>query len=144
MKWHCHHTKTVDIYVKLETTAYITAARTSCHKTQGTHVFCSHLAAMHPTAVLLIQRIVRNDTGHQLQKFATNWITNSKMADKMAAVQGYGCISSVYISFQALQHITFRRMPASMLGFLVYLDRRIVASRSHLLAHEQHYVTYGA
>ena len=46
-------------------------------------------------------------------------ITNSKMADKMAEMQGYGCMSSVYISFQVLQHIAFRHMPASMLGFLV-------------------------
>ena len=29
---------------------------------------------------------MRNDTGHQLCKFDTNRITNSKMADKMAAV----------------------------------------------------------
>ena len=42
---------------------------------------------------------------------------------KTTALQGYVCISSVYISFQVLQHITFRRMPASMLGFLVlYAD----------------------
>ena len=34
-------------------------------------------------------------------------------------LQGYGCISSVYVSFQVLQHTAFRRMPASMLGFLV-------------------------
>ena len=39
----------------------------------------------------------------------------------MAAVQGYGCISSVYILFQVLLHIAFRRTPASMLGFLVVL-----------------------
>ena len=31
---------------------------------------------------------MRNDTGHQLYKFDTNRITNSKMANKMAAVQG--------------------------------------------------------
>ena len=31
--------------------------------------------------------IVRNDTGHHLYKFNTNRITNSKMVDKMAAVQ---------------------------------------------------------
>ena len=30
---------------------------------------------------------MRNDTEHQLYKFDTNRITNSKMADKMAAVQ---------------------------------------------------------
>ena len=30
---------------------------------------------------------MRNDTGHQLYKFDTNRITNSNMADKMAAVQ---------------------------------------------------------
>ena len=41
------------------------------------------------------------------------------MADKMEAVQGNACISSVYISFLVLQHIAFRRMPASALGFLV-------------------------
>ena len=41
------------------------------------------------------------------------------MADKMAAVQGYGCISSVYISFQVLLHVVFRRVPASTLGFHV-------------------------
>ena len=31
---------------------------------------------------------MRNDSAHQLKKFDTNPITNSKMADKMAAVQG--------------------------------------------------------
>ena len=31
---------------------------------------------------------MRNDSAHQLYKFDTNPITNSKMADKMAAVQG--------------------------------------------------------
>ena len=31
---------------------------------------------------------MRNDSAHQLYKFNTNPITNSKMADKMAAVQG--------------------------------------------------------
>ena len=31
---------------------------------------------------------MRNDSAHQLYKFDTNQITNSKMADKMAAVQG--------------------------------------------------------
>ena len=46
--------------------------------------------------------IVRNDTGHQLQKFDTNRITNSKMLDKTAVVQMHGCISSVYISFQVV------------------------------------------
>ena len=46
-------------------------------------------------------------------------ITNSKMADKMAVVQGYGCISSVYISFQVVYLITFRRIQASILGFFV-------------------------
>ena len=45
---------------------------------------------------------VRSDTGHQLYKFDTNRIANSNMADKMAAVQGYGHILSVYISFQVL------------------------------------------
>ena len=30
---------------------------------------------------------MRNDTGHQLYKFHTHRITNSKMADKMVAVQ---------------------------------------------------------
>ena len=30
---------------------------------------------------------MRNDTGHQLYKFDINRITNSKMSDKMAAVQ---------------------------------------------------------
>ena len=60
---------------------------------------------------------MRNDTGQQLQKFDTNRITNSKMAAKMAAVQGYGSNSSVYISFQV--HIAFRHMPVSMLAFLV-------------------------
>ena len=44
---------------------------------------------------------MRNDTGHQLYKFDTNRVTNFKMADKIAAVQMHGCISSVYISFQA-------------------------------------------
>ena len=39
----------------------------------------------------------------------------------MAAMQGYDCISRVYISFQMLWHIAFRRMPASMLGFLVVI-----------------------
>ena len=62
---------------------------------------------------------MRNDTGHQLQKFDTNRITNSKMADKMASVQMHGCISSVYISFQVVKLIAFRCMPASILGFLV-------------------------
>ena len=38
------------------------------------------------------------------------------MADKMGAIQGYGCISSVYISFKVLQHIAFRRMPSSIAG----------------------------
>ena len=46
--------------------------------------------------------IVRNESAHQFYKYDTNWITNSKMADKMAAVHVYGCISSVYISFQVL------------------------------------------
>ena len=55
---------------------------------------------------------MRNESAHQLYKFGTNWIANSKMADKMAAVQVYGCNSGVYISFQAV-------MQASMLGFLV-------------------------
>ena len=43
------------------------------------------------------------------------------MADEMAVVQGYGYISSVYISFQIkfLFFIVFRRMPASTLAFLV-------------------------
>ena len=50
---------------------------------------------------------MRNDTGHQLYKFDRNLITNSKMADKMAAEQGCGCISSVYISFQVLWNIAF-------------------------------------
>ena len=40
----------------------------------------------------------------------------------MAAVQGYDCISSVYISFQVLWHIAFRRIPASMLGSLVVMS----------------------
>ena len=31
---------------------------------------------------------MRNDSAHQLYKFDTNPITNSKMAAKMAAVQG--------------------------------------------------------
>ena len=31
---------------------------------------------------------MRNDSAHQLLKFDTNPITNSKMAEKMAAVQG--------------------------------------------------------
>ena len=31
---------------------------------------------------------MRNDSAHQLQKFDTNPITNSKMVDKMAAVHG--------------------------------------------------------
>ena len=31
---------------------------------------------------------MRNDSAHQLHKFDKNPITNSKMADKMAAVQG--------------------------------------------------------
>ena len=48
----------------------------------------------------------------------------TKMEDKMAAVQGYSCISSVYISFQVLQDIAFRRMPASTLGFLVVFATR--------------------
>ena len=62
---------------------------------------------------------MRNDTGHQLQKFDTYQITNSKMANKMAAVQKHDCISSVYISFEVVSLIAFRRMPDSMLGFLV-------------------------
>ena len=33
--------------------------------------------------------IVRNDTGHQLWKINTYPFTNSKMADKMAAVKHY-------------------------------------------------------
>ena len=49
-------------------------------------------------------------------------------------LQGYGCMSSVYISFQVLQHIAFRRMPASMLGFFVmvlsfFLDSRAIFDR---------------
>ena len=40
------------------------------------------------------------------------------MAEKMSAVQGYGSISSVYISFQVLQHIAFRHMTASSCAFL--------------------------
>ena len=40
----------------------------------------------------------------------------------MASVLGYGCISSIYISFQVLSHIAFRCMPASTLGFLVGVD----------------------
>ena len=51
---------------------------------------------------LVVHWIVRNNTEHQLQKFDTNGITNSEMADKMAAVQMHGCISSVYISFQVV------------------------------------------
>ena len=43
---------------------------------------------------------MRNDTGHQLQKFDTNLITNSKMVDKTAAVQGHACISNVYVSLK--------------------------------------------
>ena len=39
----------------------------------------------------------------------------------MATMQVYGCISRVYISFQVLYRIAFRRMPASTLGFLVGL-----------------------
>ena len=31
---------------------------------------------------------MRNDSAHQLEKFDTNPITNSKIADKMAALQG--------------------------------------------------------
>ena len=31
---------------------------------------------------------MRNDSAHQLLKFDTNPVTSSKMADKMAAVQG--------------------------------------------------------
>ena len=45
------------------------------------------------------------------------------MADKIAAVQVYGCISSVYISFQVIEFIEIRRMPASMLGFLVVITQ---------------------
>ena len=33
--------------------------------------------------------IARNDTGHDLYEFYTNRITNSKMADKVAAVNHY-------------------------------------------------------
>ena len=36
-----------------------------------------------------IARIARNDNGHNLLEFYTNRITNSKMADKMAAVKQY-------------------------------------------------------
>ena len=65
-----------------------------------------------------------------MQKFDTNGITNSKIADKMAAVQGHGCISSVYISFYVVKYvvmlIAFRRMPASMLGFLVNFNKRLI------------------
>ena len=52
------------------------------------------------------------------------------MANKMAAVQGYGCISSVYISFQVVQLIAFLRMPASMLGFLVIYRPHVLTPRS--------------
>ena len=44
------------------------------------------------------------------------WLTASAI---QLLLQGYGSISSVYVSFQVLLHIAFRRMPASMLGFLV-------------------------
>ena len=51
------------------------------------------------------------------------------MANKMAAVQMHCFISSIYISFQVVQLIAFRYMPASMLGFLVhkctYLSARL-------------------
>ena len=33
--------------------------------------------------------IARNNTGHNLEEFYTNRITNSKMTDKMAAVKHY-------------------------------------------------------
>ena len=46
------------------------------------------------------------------------------MADTMATVEGYGCISGVYLSFEVLYHIAFRRMPASMLDFLVGIINR--------------------
>ena len=43
------------------------------------------------------------------------------MANKMAAVQGCGYISRAHISFQVLYYISFRRMPASMLVFFLYI-----------------------
>ena len=41
------------------------------------------------TDTSFVRWIVRNDNAHPLQKFDTNQITNSKMADKMAAVKRY-------------------------------------------------------
>ena len=46
-------------------------------------------------------RIVSHYSAHQLWMFDIN-LTKSKMADKMAAVQGY--ISSVYISFSVIAY----------------------------------------
>ena len=40
---------------------------------------------------------MQNYTKNQLYKFDTNRITNSKMADKMAAMKGYGSISVAFI-----------------------------------------------
>ena len=56
------------------------------------------------------------------------------MEDEIAAVQGYGFISSVYISFQELLHIAFRRMPTSLLGFhkSIYIYIRNVCMLSNL------------
>ena len=66
-----------------------------------------------------------------MYKFDTNRITNSKIAAKMLAVQGYGCISSVYISFEVVKLNAFRRMAASMLRFLVWVGL-IKFNRGHI------------
>ena len=44
---------------------------------------------------------MRNDTGQQLLKFDTNRITNSKMADKMAAVQGMTVSQAFIFNFKS-------------------------------------------
>ena len=49
----------------------------------------------------------------------------------MVAMQWYGCISSVYISFQVLQYIAFHRTPASTLGFLVANDEVLFCFGMH-------------
>ena len=65
------------------------------------------------------------------------------MAEKMAAVQGYSCISSVYVSYQEILLIAFHRMPSSMLGFLVFISvTSALSSVSYCLFHSLH--LYGA
>ena len=51
--------------------------------------------------------IVRNDTGHQLWKFDTSRITNSKIADKMAAVQGMAVSQAFIFHFKCYNVLHF-------------------------------------